>query len=104
MTLAWKLGQTCLDRIFCVAVRAVQLQELCYWLLPVQRLMLGSGGACVWARQVSKAAVTYVSERFTITRGAEYAIGPWGNCSAKCGYGLRRREVGSRARREREQA
>ena len=43
--------------------------------------------------QVTKASVTYVSELFSITKGFEFAAGPWGNCSAQCGYGLRRREV-----------
>ncbi len=45
------------------------------------------------AGQVAKAGMTYVSEVFAVTRGVEYATGPWGNCSAKCGYGIRRREV-----------
>ncbi len=51
---------------------------------------------CWGAGQVAKAGVTYVSEVFAVTRGAEYATGPWGNCSAKCGHGIRRREVRGR--------
>jgi hypothetical protein len=43
--------------------------------------------------RVEKPGLQYFSELFSVVRNYEYVAGPWGNCSAKCGYGLRRREI-----------
>ena len=52
--------------------------------------------------QVAKAGgLTYASDFFAVVRGGrEYAAGPWGNCSAACGPGVRRRVVACRAAAE----
>ncbi len=57
-------------------------------------MISGDGGG-----QVSKAGgIVYASDFFALTRGSrEYAVGPWGNCSSRCGRGVRHREVTCRA-------